>query len=78
MALKGISYNEHARLLWEISNLPYEEAKALEKELEAIYNAYNQQLQELTQAIEVYETLVTKIRSEVVVRKMDILITEAI
>ena len=73
MVLKGISNSEHSKMLWEITNLAYEEAKALEKELNEIYSKYNQQLHGLSQAVEVYEALVTRIKIKLVVKKIDII-----
>lgn len=69
MALQGISNSEHGRLLWKISNLPYAQGKALEKELTDIYSRYNQQLDELANTIRQYETVAAKVKRSHTVQK---------
>jgi len=69
MALHGISNNEHSRLLWRISNLPYDEAQLLGNELTTVYNRYHTLLVELASTIEDYDQIVTKVKRRKIIKK---------
>jgi hydroxyacyl-ACP dehydratase HTD2-like protein with hotdog domain len=64
MAAVGLNYNEHARLLQILNDLPQNERITSEGQLREAYADYLQQLNDLRDTIENYQRVAAKVRSK--------------